>query len=361
MPPPPGAWQPTISLVLSVSADSFEESAFKERLAAIMPGVGPDDILVTVASSNGLEAGRRVLAGTITQGGAWLRLDVSISALNQYVADTGVSSLSQMASDDALSAALGVEVQILEPPSAALVFRQAPLPPPLPPERPFDQWALEYGTKPGALLIQGSASSDTIVKIFNSTFAGFDAKHGGALAILEGGWAIVRNCTFRNNEALYGGALYVRGGKLTLDHCTLEGNRASREGGALFIASGSALLGNGTILQDSVAPRGQQVLYKAGELFYYLPAPLGRWAPSSFLCKVARAPCRNRTCNAEDQPQLPVQQCNFRTHPELLGRTVAMLPLGAFDGSLPSACFPGYAASSTEPVAQSDATCSGRE
>ena len=35
------------------------------------------------------------------------------------------------------------------------------------------------------------------------------AQHGGALAVLESGVAIVRNCTFVNNKALYGGALYM--------------------------------------------------------------------------------------------------------------------------------------------------------
>ena len=114
-----------------------------------------------------------------------------------------------------------------------------------------------------------------IVEIINCTFIGFHAQRGGALAVLEGGWAILRNSTFLDNEALYGGAVYVRGGKLTLDHCQLERNRASREGGALYIASGSVLLGNGTLLQANAAPHGAQLAHSSGELLYYLPAPLG--------------------------------------------------------------------------------------
>ena len=277
----------TIALSVSETAATFDELAFRQGLARVMAGISANEIRLVLTemeiASNATR--RRALAGTVT-GATILRVDVVVNAWNQMVADHGASTLRGLVEDYRLSEAIGVSVQVLEPPTTTLSFTQAPLPPPMPPERPISEWSLEYGTRPGALLIKGNGTHDTVVEISDVLFNGFDSQHGGALAVLEGGVAFIRNSTFTNNEARYGGALYVRGGKVTLDRCRLEGNTATRGGGAVYVASGSVLLGNGTTLRDNHAPAGKQISFLAGEILYYLPA-----ASALPVCGSNRNPC----------------------------------------------------------------------
>ena len=75
---------------------------------------------------------------------------------------------------------------------------------------------------------------------------------------------------------------------------------------------------------------------------YSMPAPLGWWLPSAFLCMPYRLPCPPNavSCNPETQPLLNPQPCDY-SNPDLSGKYLSDRPVGDTDGEYPFPCAPG--------------------
>ena len=69
---------------------------------------------------------------------------------------------------------------------------------------------------------------------------------------------------------------------MTLTNVEISGNTADVEGGGLLIYEGVVTM-TLTLIADNVAKqgRGDNVLNRAGELYYKLPTVAGYWLPNS--------------------------------------------------------------------------------
>ena len=114
---------------------------------------------------------------------------------------------------------------------------------------------------------------------------------------------------------------------------------------------------------------------------YSLPAPPGHWVPGArcevwreacgehdSACKAAVASCSTNTtdnvntCNPSGSCKLATanQPCNWRTSPDMIGKTVYVLPLGTHNLDYPFACAPGIrGGNGSNPSEQTSATCGG--
>ena len=91
-----------------------------------------------------------------------------------------------------------------------------------------------------------------------------------------------------NNMARRGAAANVSGGLLIFVRSALTDNTASEQGGALAVSAGSVLLLNQSVLEGNTAPHGASMLIEgAGIVAYGLPAPLGHWLVSPYVCDSA--------------------------------------------------------------------------
>ena len=159
-------------------------------------------------------------------------------------------------------------------------------------------------------------------------------------------------------------------GRMKVDTCTLNHNLAGSRGGGIF-NKGVMLLLTSMLASNTAQEYGSALWNDYGwQISYVLPAPPGFWAPGT-RCEVWRAPCEeisavrrplancmkereecsmnptdNVVCGVEDadadcQPILPFQPCNWQTYPDILGKSSFTLPPGGRDDNLPYACSPG--------------------
>ena len=118
---------------------------------------------------------------------------------------------------------------------------------------------------------------------------------------------------------------------------------------------------------------------------YVLPAPPGHWVPAA-RCEVWREACPTTpyadkiaceqaeescstdttdnidTCNPSGscKPATANQPCDWRTSPDLIGKTVYVLPLGKHNLDYPFVCAPGIrGGNGSDPSEQTSATCAG--
>ena len=118
---------------------------------------------------------------------------------------------------------------------------------------------------------------------------------------------------------------------------------------------------------------------------YVLPAAPGHWVPAA-KCEVQREPCPDGnsgiaiacraaaascstnitnnvdTCNPSGscKPATANQPCDWRTSPELIGKTVYVLPLGTHTLDYPFACAPGIrGGNGSNPSEQTSNVCAG--
>ena len=257
----------------------------------------------------------------------------------------------------------------------------------------------------GAMLVySGGVATLTRVRITDSYAVGAggeaadDAK-GGCVqvdpdAVLSMYDSEIARCTVANLDSVagsaLGGGIFSQGSLLLTSSTIANCNASSRfanggQGGGIFIAAGSAMLFNATVIRANIASgRGNTVLLGGGSANYQLPAAPGRWIAGS-ACVVSRAGCpldskgglvdancpgiasvcsmltdpaaqvNGVTC----QPQLPVQPCDWRTSPQLLGYSVQAIPPGALDEpEYPFTCAAGFFGSS-DVRSQTASTCAG--
>ena len=224
-------------------------------------------------------------------------------------------------------------------------------------------------------------------------------EHGASLAHFGLGgavsnwhWLDMYACTFKTNRARKsGGAIHSRGGAqfikypgfLDMHACVITNNIADNEGGGLH-TSGQVLLRT-SVLNGNAAPKGTNIyLSSSASVQYVLPAPAGHWVPAT-KCKVWRRECDEGngackdaedaclmdstdnvdTCRGNEQGSKCMlatasQPCDWRKNPDLLGVTVYVLPLGAHDDALPTACSAGLlGGNGSDPQEQSSAVCAG--
>ena len=162
---------------------------------------------------------------------------------------------------------------------------------------------------------------------------------GGALRV-TGGYVVVSDSVLSHNQARGGAAANVSGGVLICFRCEIEHNMASEGGGAIAVWGGLVLLANQTTLWHNAAPTGRTMIIEGtGVVSYGLPAPLGHWVASPFLCDMYRVPCATGAsdCVEEQQPLLADQPCDWNGVPEMRGLTVATLT-GTVDTDFPLTC-----------------------
>ena len=114
---------------------------------------------------------------------------------------------------------------------------------------------------------------------------------------------------------------------------------------------------------------------------YVLPTPPGHWVPATrcevwrepcgqydSACLAAAASCSTDTTNNVDscspsgscKPTTANQPCDWRTSPDLIGKTVYVLPLGTHNLDYPFLCAPGIrGGNGSKPSEQTSATCAG--
>ena len=63
-------------------------------------------------------------------------------------------------------------------------------------------------------------------------------------------------------------------------------------------------------------------------------------------------PASDTSCDPEAQPALPNQPCNLEEQPELLGKTVAILPLKDLNDDYPFPCAAGLYGGDDDPGTQ---------
>ena len=170
-------------------------------------------------------------------------------------------------------------------------------------------------------------------------------------------------CCFRQ-----GGGAYVSG-ELTMETSRLKANRANKTGANLYLSAGSTTT-------------------------YVLPAPPGYWVPAikcevwreacpcghgseskdCTACKRNAASCKMNATNNVDNCNNAInsssigscesttfnQPCDWRKNPDMLGKTVYVLPLGSHDLGFPSACAAGVLGGNGSLVSdQTTAACAG--
>ena len=132
--------------------------------------------------------------------------------------------------------------------------------------------------------------------------------------------------------------------------------------------------------------RGGMELTAGSTTHYVLPAPPGHWVPAArcevwreacptypyadkIACERAKESCSTNTadnvdtCSPSSGSCLPTtanQPCDWRTSPDLIGKTVYVLPLGTSNLDYPFVCAPGIrGGNGSSPSEQTSATCAG--
>ena len=174
----------------------------------------------------------------------------------------------------------------------------------------------------GAVLMEGGS-----MQIQSSTFEANSAPLSGGAIGATGGLLHVSDSTFSNNVAPAGSALHVSNqfSRVRVDGSHFFQNRPpygnASVGAAVQVSDGLLIVANYSRFLSN--PSGS-LTRAGGTLVYELPAPLGHWLPSAFLCRWYRTPCSataiaTGTCNPDAQPTLPLisQPCNLVEFPEL--------------------------------------------
>ena len=148
----------------------------------------------------------------------------------------------------------------------------------------------------------------------------------------------------------------------------------------LACVQGPNIRSSGLLSITSSHIRGGMALTAGSTTTYVLPAPPGHWVPAA-RCEVWREGCPSNqpncmlascstdtadnvnACNASSGSCLPTtanQPCDWRTSPDLIGKTVYVLPLGTSNLDYPFVCAPGIrGGNGTNPSEQTSATCAG--
>ena len=143
---------------------------------------------------------------------------------------------------------------------------------------------------------------------------------------------------------------------------------------------------NAGILSIASSHIGAGIELRAGSTTtYVLPAPPGHWVPAAKCevqredpdcdswesdCLAAAASCSMNTtdnvnpCTASTgsscKPTTANQPCDWRTSPDLIGKTVYLLPIGTHNQDYPFACAPGIrGGDGSNPSEQTSAVCAG--
>ena len=147
-------------------------------------------------------------------------------------------------------------------------------------------------------------------------------------------------------------------------------------------AQGSNVYTSGSL--SIISSRIRAGLELAGTTIYVLPAPPGHWVPAArcevwreacgqydiaLACKAAAvASCSTDTTNNVDtcspsgscKPATANQPCDWRTSPDLIDKTVYVLPLGTHNLDYPFVCAPGIrGGDGSNPSEQTSAFCAG--
>ena len=314
---------------LEVAANTFDERSFHQSLARALPGIATGDIQLTV-TNHGEVRRRSLQSGTAS-------VDVTIVSGSAYVANRALAELSGMIESGAAGDTLHLEgadsLLVVSRPAVDLAYAFSPPPPPLPPDLPLEDWASIYGGSVGLGGALQASGNDTVIFVENGFVRGQSARHGGALAVLDGATAYMHNVRLVENEARTGGAAYVRGGRLIADNCSMHRNVATREGGGIHVESGTVVLRDRSIISGNEAVEGVDVEVDQGVVYYTLPAPFGHWIDSPTLLEM-----------------------NDTT---LYGRLGYPLRAGSYDSGVPYACAAGHHGLSYLPKHQSTPSCQG--
>ena len=135
---PGGAYKDVIffTAVVDATIEEFDAELFKTNLAATLPGISRDEIALTVI-------------------GGSLNVSAAITTPSDAVSVSTVATLSSIGAG-ALSAALGVSIEALDPPRVQNFAFSAPSPPPPsvplppavpPPSAPFEAVSGSDGTR----------------------------------------------------------------------------------------------------------------------------------------------------------------------------------------------------------------------
>lgn len=90
------------------------------------------------------------------------------------------------------------------------------------------------------------------------------AGNGGALLLLEGSTAILRECRIAGSEAANGGGVYVNEATLRIERCLIEGNAAAAQGGGILSRGGSVEIVNTTLSGNDADEGGGIAVVDAG-------------------------------------------------------------------------------------------------
>jgi hypothetical protein len=233
----------------------------------------------------------------------------------------------------------------------------------------------------------------------------------GAGVLIDGGDVELTRCTIRDNRfvldtddtdvlgppvrELRGGGMYVSGGHVVMTK-TLISDNAARKGGGIYVTGGHVAMTT-TLVRDNAADEGANLMPVEGSLYFLVPLWPGHWLPTS-QCVVFREPCyhplggwgrgnegrtvqrtelqirRDHNCSARREecaltggnntdllcmPPITTQPCDWRNHPEFLGREIYFTPYFPVDDPVPNPCAPGYLGSS-ESAYQTGSTCAGK-
>ena len=208
-----------------------------------------------------------------------------------------------------------------------------------------------------------------------STIMHCSAHHaGGAISLLD------------SEASLYG--VTIKGCSAGVDSHgrSLRASNATSQGGGVAADGSRVLLANGTSIVGCTAGSGNALALSDGsEVVYQLPAPPGRWVAGSS-CLVYRGPCpakevagklvkdpdcmrtasqcareNNQSAVVDGVPcQKPklAQPCDWESRPELLGRSVSVLPQEPMEKDYPFDCAAGMVGSA-DVALQMSALCAG--
>ena len=210
---------------------------------------------------------------------------------------------------------------------------------------------------------------------FGSTIMHCSAHHaGGAISLLD------------SEASLYG--VTIKGCSAGVDSHgrSLRASNVTSQGGGVAADGSRVLLANGTSIVGCTAGSGNALALSDGsEVVYQLPAPPGRWVAGSS-CLVYRGPCpakevagklvkdpdcmrtasqcareNNQSAVVDGVPcQKPkfAQPCDWESRPELLGRSVSVLPQEPMEKDYPFDCAAGMVGSA-DVALQMSALCAG--
>ena len=208
-----------------------------------------------------------------------------------------------------------------------------------------------------------------------STIMHCSAHHaGGAISLLD------------SEASLYG--VTIKGCSAGVDSHgrSLRASNVTSQGGGVAADGSRVLLANGTSIVGCTAGSGNALALSDGsEVVYQLPAPPGRWVAGSS-CLVYRGPCPTKEvggklvkdpdcmrtasqCARENNQSAVVdgvpcqkpklaQPCDWESRPELLGRSVSVLPQEPMEKDYPFDCAAGMVGSA-DVALQMSALCAG--